>query len=74
MIKMNFGSIGNYSTGKYEDIVVKAGVPNDIKDIFIGGGAIIAGVIWLTVTAFKKGARAYEKAEFDVLEKQDLVH
>lgn len=74
MIKMNFGSIGNYDTGKYEDIVVKAGAPNDLKDIFIGGGLIVAGVIWLTVTAFKKGACAYEKAEFDVLEKQDLMH
>lgn len=74
MIKMNFGSIGNYSTGKYEDIVVKVGAPNDLKDIFIGGGIIVAGVIWLTVTAFKKGASAYEEAEFDALEKQGLLH
>ena len=74
MIKMNFGAIGNYETGKYEDIVVRAVIPNNIKDILIGGGAVMAGIIYLTVTAFKNGARAYEKAEFDTLEKQNLIH
>lgn len=74
MIKMNFGSIGNYETGKYEDIIVKATWPNSIKDILIGGSLIVAGTIYLAITAFKNGAKTYEKAEFDVLEKQGLIH
>lgn len=74
MIKMKFGAIGNYETGKYEDIIVKAAAPNDIKDILIGGSVVLIGIMYLTVAAFKKGARAYEKAEFETLEKQDLIH
>lgn len=74
MIKMKFDAIGNYETGKYEDIVVNAMIPNDIKDILIGGGAMLIGVMYLTVTAFKKGARAYEKAELETLEKQGLIY
>ena len=74
MIKMNFGSIGNYETEKYEDIIVKANWPNNIGDVFIGGGLIVAGIVYLTAMAFKNGAKAYEKAEFDVLEKQNLIH
>lgn len=74
MMKLTFGSIGNYETGKFEDIVVKATFPNSLKDILIGGGAITAGIVWLTVTAFKNGARAYEKAEMATLQKQSLIH
>lgn len=74
MIKMNFGSVGNYETGKYEDIIVKANWPNSLKDVLIGGGLIAAGAIYLAMSAFKNGAKAYEKAEFDVLEKQGLIH
>lgn len=73
MIKMNFGAIGNYETGKYEDIVVKAITPNGFKDILIGGSVVMVGIIYLTATAFKNGARSYEKAEFDALEKQNLI-
>ena len=64
MIKMKFGAIGNYETGKYEDIVVKAAAPNDIKDILIGGSVVFISVMYLTVAAFQKGARAHKKAQF----------
>ena len=73
MIKMNFGSVGNYETGKYEDIIVKANWPNSLKDVLIGGSLIAAGTIYLATTAFKNGANAHEKAEFNALEKQELI-
>ncbi len=73
MIKMKFGSIGNYETGKWEDIVVKAAAPNSVKEILMGAGLILAGIAYLTVTAFKNGAKAYEKAEMDTLKEQGLT-
>ncbi len=73
MIKMSFGAIGNYKTGKWEDVVVKAVLPNSVKDILIGGGMMLAGAAYLAVKAFKNGARAYEEAEMNTLKKQGLI-
>lgn len=67
MIKINRGSVGSTDGSKYADIIVKAAAPNDLKDIVIGVGTVLVGIGYLTVTAFKKGAKAYESAEYDAL-------
>jgi hypothetical protein len=67
MIKINRGSVGSPEYGKEADIIVKAVAPNDLKDILIGVGTVLVGITYLTVTAFKKGAKAYETAELNAL-------
>ena len=65
MIKFKQGSIGNVKAndGSFKDIVVKAAAPNTLRDALIGGGLVLVGITYLTVTAFKNGSKAFEKAE-----------
>lgn len=65
MIKFKQGSIGNIKAndGSYKDIVVKSAAPNTLRDSLIGGAIVMAGIAYLTVTAFKSGSKAFEKAE-----------
>ena len=78
MIKINRGSVASIDGSKKADIIVKAAAPNDLKQILIGGGTVLVGIIYLTVTAFKRGAKAYESAELNALadigamDKQDV--
>lgn len=78
MIKINRGPVASIDGSKEADIIVKAVAPNDLKQILIGGGTILVGIIYLTVTAFKRGAKAYESAELKALadigamDKQDV--
>lgn len=63
MIKFKYGELSNMK-GERKDIEVKALWPNNVKDALIGSSLIAAGVIYLTVTAFKHGAKAFESAEY----------
>lgn len=67
MIKFTRGGITNPGTGEYKDIVVKAVTPNSLKDILIGGGMVIMGITYLTVTAFKNGSKSFEDAELKAM-------
>lgn len=62
MIKFTQGWIEN-DQGVKKDIVVKAATANSFKEMLIGGGIILAGVTYLTCTAFRNGSRAMEQAE-----------
>lgn len=66
MIKFTQGWIGN-NEGITKDIVVKAVTPNKIRDILIGGGLVLAGIAYLTSTAFRNGSEAFESAEFQTM-------
>lgn len=72
MIKFKQGYIGT-KDGVTKDIVVKAATPNTLKDIFIGGGLVLIGITYLTVTAFKNGAKKFEDAEFQTLSDLGLI-
>ena len=78
MIEINRGPVGSTDGSKWVDIVVKAAAPNDLKQILIGVGTVLVGITYLTVTAFKRGAKAYERAELNaladagVMDKQDV--
>lgn len=78
MIKISRGPIANIDGSKEADIIVKAAAPNDLKQILIGVGTVLVGITYLTVTAFKRGAKAYESAELNALadigamDKQDV--
>jgi hypothetical protein len=73
MIKFKQGWIGN-NEGVTKDIVVKAAAPNTLKDALIGGGIVLVGVAYLTVTAFRHGVNKYEAAENLTLSELGLIH
>lgn len=67
MIKSIYGPITNPKTGKSKDIIVNAFTSKNLKDILIG-----VGIGYLTLSAFKNGANAFEEAEYKTLEELDL--
>lgn len=62
----NLSSLTN-QLGETKNIIVKAKTPNTLKDVFVGGAMIFMGITYLTVAAFKHGAKAYEIAEFNTM-------
>lgn len=72
MIKSKYGPITNPKTGETKDIVVDILSLKNAKDFLIGGGIVLVGLSYLTISAFKNGARAFEQAEYDTLEALDL--
>ena len=73
MIKFKQGWIGNDTTGVKTDIVVKAAAPNTLKDALIGGGMVLLGITYLTITAFRHGSKKFEDAELETLSKLGLL-
>lgn len=73
MIKFNCGWIGDDKTGAKKDIVVKAVSPNTLKDALIGGGLVLVGITYLTVTAFKNGAQKFDDAQWKTLDDLGLL-
>lgn len=73
MIKFKQGSISNHC-GDTKDIIVKAVAPNKLKDIIIGGSAILVGITYLTLTAFRNGSKAFDEAETKTLYDLGLIH
>ena len=72
MIKFTQGSIGNRN-GEIHDIVVKAAAPNKLKDALIGGGMVLAGIAYLTHTAFKHGAKQFERGELEAMRDAGVI-
>lgn len=72
MINFKHGAITNTETGMTKDIVVKAACPNSLRDTIIGGSIILVGIAYLTITAFKNGAQAFEAAEYKTLSELNL--
>lgn len=73
MIKFNCGWIGDDKTGAKKDIVVKAVSPNTLKDALIGCGLVAVGITYLTVTAFKNGAKKFDAAQWQTLDDLNLL-
>ena len=67
MIKFKQGYIANMA-GESKDIIVKAALPNKLKDVVIGGVISLAGIAYLTYTAFRNGSAAFEQAEYETME------
>ena len=67
MIKFKHGEVASYDGYVVKDIIVKAKIPNHVKDILVGGGLVALGITYLTTTAFKHGSKAFEEAEYKAL-------
>lgn len=75
MIKFKQGAVGPSGSDKLTtDIVVKAVAPNTLKDALVGGSMVMAGIIYLTYTAFKHGSRQYERAELYALREAGVIN
>ena len=66
MIKFKQGDIQNME-GVTKDIIVKAKLPNNARDIVIGSVLVGLGITYLTVTAFKNGSKHFEMAEYKTM-------
>ena len=73
MIRFKQGFITNPETGMTKDVVVKTVTPNNFKDILVGGGMVLIGITYLTVTAFRYGSEKFEEAELRTLSDLDLL-
>ena len=73
MIKIKFGSIQNVKTGETMDIVVNALSKNNVSDILIGYGIVLVGITYLSLTAFRNGAKAFDTAEYKTLKALRLL-
>ena len=59
------GTMGSSDGGK--EIIVPASRPIGLKDCLIGGGMVLAGIAYLTYTAFINGAKAFDRAEMETM-------
>ena len=71
MIKFKQGYIANMA-GESKDIIVKAALPNKLKDVAIGGVISLVGIAYLTYTAFRNGSAAFEQAEYETMDELGL--
>lgn len=72
MIKFKQGYIANMA-GESKDIIVKAALPNKLKDIVIGGVISLVGIAYLTYTAFRNGSAAFDQAEYETMKDLGVV-
>ena len=72
-MKFKQGWIMNNETGEKVWIYAKSALPAHVKDLIIGGTAILAGIAYIAWKSFDHGAHRYEMGEFEVLEKMGLI-
>lgn len=65
MIKLKTGAMyGRLGSDRTDhEVVIPVSSPISLKDILIGGGMVVTGIIYLTYTAFSNGAKAFERGE-----------
>lgn len=73
MIKFKQGELKNME-GTIKDIVVKSATPNKFKDMIIGGGIVLVGIAYLTITAFRYGSEKFEEAEYKTMVKLGIIN
>lgn len=73
MIKFKQGELKNME-GTSKDIVVKSATPNKFKDMLIGGGIVLVGIAYLTITAFQYGSEKFEEAEYKTMVNLGIIN
>lgn len=73
MIKFKQGELKNME-GTIKDIVVKSTTPNKFKDMLIGGGIVLVGIAYLTITAFRYGSEKFEEAEYKTMVNLGIIN
>ena len=73
MIEFKQGELKNME-GTIKDIVVKSATPNKFKDMLIGGGIVLVGIAYLTITAFRYGSEKFEEAEYKTMVNLGIIN
>lgn len=73
MIKFKQGELKNME-GTSKDIVVKSATPNKFKDMIVGGGIVLVGIAYLTITAFRYGSEKFEEAEYKTMVNLGIIN
>ena len=73
MIEFKQGELKNME-GTIKDIVVKSATPNKFKDMIIGGGIVLVGIAYLTITAFRYGSEKFEEAEYKTMVNLGIIN
>ena len=73
MIKFKQGELKNME-GTIKDIVVKSTTPNKFKDMIVGGGIVLVGIAYLTITAFRYGSEKFEEAEYKTMVNLGIIN
>lgn len=73
MIKFKQGELKNME-GTIKDIVVKSATPNKFKDMIVGGGIVLVGIAYLTITAFRYGSEKFEEAEYKTMVNLGIIN
>lgn len=73
MIKFKQGELKNME-GTIKDIVVKSATPNKFKDMIVGGGIVLVGIVYLTITAFRYGSEKFEEAEYKTMVNLGIIN
>ena len=68
---MNCGCIKNY-VGEEKELIINAMNKGNCKNVLIGSGIAILGIIYTAVSAFQNGANSFSEAEYKALEELDL--
>ena len=73
MIEFKQGELKNME-GTIKDIVVKSATPNKFKDMIVGGGIVLVGIAYLTITAFTYGSEKFEEAEYKTMVNLGIIN
>ncbi len=73
MIEFKQGELKNME-GTIKDIVVKSATPNKFKDMIVGGGIVLVGIAYLTITAFRYGSEKFEEAEYKTMVNLGIIN
>ena len=76
MIKIKTGTtLGGVTEAGHitKEIVIPAHRVLSLKDCLIGGGVVLAGIAYLTYTAFSSGAKAFELAEMRTMKDCGII-
>lgn len=72
-MKISFGPIANPNTGVKMDIVCEHTTGMLVKDLLVGGAFMVIGAMYIAKKSFIRGAKSYDSAEVNVLEKLGLI-
>lgn len=61
------------NAGETRDIVFKYFTKKSVKNILIGGGIMLAGLIYTAITCFHDGGKTFDMAEYDAMRELGII-
>lgn len=67
-MKFKHGAIGTFEGVEMDITVDSKNSPIKVRDICIGTGLVVLGIVYLMRKAFRSGALAFESGEYNTME------